>query len=67
MKYKRITNPASWPNCPRPMAGSWSTLAFHARTDLSWPELGANVTHHPDRSELYSFVLDGVLRMHHSS
>lgn len=36
-------------------------LAFHARTDLGWPGLGASVTHHTDRPELYSFVLDGVL------
>mmetsp|Transcript_31930 Transcript_31930/g.66945 ORF Transcript_31930/g.66945 Transcript_31930/m.66945 type:complete len:535 (+) Transcript_31930:125-1729(+) len=56
-----------WYDCGETLADTsmahWSEhlLSFHERNDLDWPPVDANVTHHPDHPEMYSFFLDDVL------
>lgn len=43
--------------------GYWDDylLSFTDRTDLGWPEFPAQVTRHPIRMELFSFVMEEIL------
>eukprot|EP00580_Thalassiosira_gravida_P017280 CAMPEP_0201665080 /NCGR_PEP_ID=MMETSP0494-20130426/6351_1 /ASSEMBLY_ACC=CAM_ASM_000839 /TAXON_ID=420259 /ORGANISM="Thalassiosira gravida, Strain GMp14c1" /LENGTH=530 /DNA_ID=CAMNT_0048143979 /DNA_START=319 /DNA_END=1908 /DNA_ORIENTATION=+ len=56
-----------WYDCGGTLADTsmahWSEhlLSFHERNDMDWPPFDANVTHHPDHPEMYSFFLDDVL------
>ena len=36
-------------------------VSFSNRTDLDWPEFEAQVSRHPNRTELFSFITNDVL------
>jgi hypothetical protein len=54
-----------WLDCPFPDTAlrfmEDHLISFDRRTDLGWPEFEAQVSRHPNRTELFSFITNDVL------